>query len=259
LKKKVCWSTAFWLPRILAGLNLYCDEVGESLVACRRPARFGRFQAPNAAPAAFADPGHEHESNQVAALRPRLPLLELLVEVRMTHGNKSTVIDRYFAGLTEQTFEGQLGVVDPPLVDYLANMLIRFVKSDSVYRVRALNGRPVYEVAEMVVEAEHRIGDARREVHRHIGDFTLFWTGMYPEAIRELRSPQKKDYFVDYLNQGKRAYHIAATIQTEHEEQAPRDVLERLSRQFEMCMYGLGEIRREWERRDDGERKMLID
>ena len=35
----------------------------------------------------------------------------------------------------------------------------------------------------MMVEAEARIGDARREVHRHIGDFTLFWTGIYPEAL----------------------------------------------------------------------------
>ena len=199
-------------------------------------------------------------SNYGSHLIQALLLLGLLVEAAMKNEAVGNVLDRFFAGLAEQTFEAHLGVVDPPLVDYVTNLLIRFVKSDSVYRVRALNGRPVYEVAEMVMEAEHRIGDARREVHRHIGDFTLFWTGMYPEAVRELRHPQKKDYFVDYCQQGKRAYHIAATIDTEHDEQAPRDVLERLSRQFEMCMYGLGEIRREWERRDgeDPVKGMLI-
>lgn len=169
----------------------------------------------------------------------------------MMHGEVGVVLRKFFAGLTEQTFEVQLGVADPPLVDYLTELLIRFVRNEQVFRVRALNGRPVYEVADMVAEAEHRIGDARREVHRHIGDFTLFWTGLYPEAVRELRSSEKKDYFVDYCRQGKRAYHIAATIDTEHEETAPRDVLERLSRQFEMCAYGLREIRREWERKDD--------
>jgi hypothetical protein len=32
-------------------------------------------------------------------------------------------------------------------------------------------------------------------------------------------------------------------------------LLERLSHDFELCVYGLGEVRREWERRDpDGER-----
>jgi hypothetical protein len=82
---------------------------------------------------------------------------------------------------------------------------------------------------------------------------------MYPEAVREMRGPDKKDYFIDYCRQGKRAYHIAATIDTEHEEQAPRDVLERLSRQFELCVYGLGEIRREWEKADGEDRGLLID
>lgn len=179
----------------------------------------------------------------------------------MTQGDAGTVLRRFFAGLTEQTFEAQLGVCDPPLVDYLTELLIRFVRNESVFRVRSLSGRPVYEVTQMVSEAEQRIGDARREVHRHIGDFTLFWTGMYPEAVRQMRGPQKMDYFVDYCAQGKRAYHIASTIPSEHEEEAPRDVLERLSRQFEMCAYGLGEIRREWERRDgeqDTPRAILI-
>jgi hypothetical protein len=169
----------------------------------------------------------------------------------MKQGDAGVVLKRFFAGLTEQTFEVQLGVADPPLVDYLTDLLIRFIRNEQVYRVRALNGRPVCEVADMIAEAQQRIGDARREVHRHIGDFTLFWTGLYPEAVREMRGPQRKDYFIDYCQQGKRAYHIAATIDTEHEEQAPRDVLERLSRQFEMCAYGLREVRREWERRED--------
>jgi hypothetical protein len=178
----------------------------------------------------------------------------------MTQGNAGSVLRRFFAGLAEQTFEVQLGVADPPLIDYVTELLVRFSRSDQVYRVRALNGRPVHEVADLVAEAEQRIGDARREVHRHIGDFTLFWTGMYPEAIREMRGPAKKDYFVDYCAQGKRAYHIAATIETEREENARGDVLERLSRQFEMCVYGLGEIRREWERRDDeGVRPLLLE
>jgi hypothetical protein len=105
----------------------------------------------------------------------------------------------------------------------------------------------------MVAEADVRVGDARREVHRHIGDFTLFWTGVYPEALRRLRSPAKKDYFVDYCAQGKRAYWIASEIEAAGESDAPGELLERLSVQFEMCAYGLGQIRREWERRDPDE------
>jgi hypothetical protein len=35
-------------------------------------------------------------------------------------------------------------------------------------------------------------------------------------------------------------------------------VLQQLSDRFEMCAFGLGEVRREWERRDDGEVRILL-
>lgn len=160
-------------------------------------------------------------------------------------------IRRFFAGLSEHVFETELGVADPPLIDYVTDLLFRFVRTESMLRVRTLAGRPVTEVAEMLGEADHRIGMARREVHRHIGDFTLFWTGVYPEALREMQRADRKDQFVDYCHQGKRAYHIASTIPTDDQQSVPGSVLLDLSEHFEMCAYGLREIRREWERRDD--------
>ena len=99
-------------------------------------------------------------------------------------------------------------------------------------------------------QSEARVGDARREIHRHIGDFALFWAGLYPEALRR-RQAGTVDQFVDYCTQGKRAYHIASTLPVDAAHEDQQAVLERLSRQFELCVYGLGEIRREWEQRDD--------
>jgi hypothetical protein len=54
------------------------------------------------------------------------------------------------------------------------------------------------------------------------------------------------DALIDYPQQGKRAYWIASTIPVE-EEAAPNAVLKRLSEQFDLCVYGLGEVRRQWE------------
>ena len=160
-----------------------------------------------------------------------------------------SIVYRFFSGLAEQTFEARLGVADPPLVDYIAALLTRFVHCDAIYSVRNPAGRRLEEVAQMLLEAEARVGNPRREVHRHIGDFTLFWTGVYPEALRRLKTASRLDYFIDYCEQGKRAYHIAATIPTEVRPEE-NEVLERLSHDFELCAYGLGEVRREWERRD---------
>ena len=88
---------------------------------------------------------------------------------------------QFFTGLTEYVFQTRLGVADPPLLEYISALLARFVHTDSIYKIRNLGGRRLEEVAQMLIEAEARMGDARREVHRHIGDFTLFWTGVYPE------------------------------------------------------------------------------
>jgi hypothetical protein len=101
----------------------------------------------------------------------------------------------------------------------------------------------------MVHEAEDLPADGRtrREYHRHIGDFALFWTGVYPETVNRLRSALTKDYFVNYCEQGKRSYFIASTFEDDpYREEAP--VLRRLSEEFELCAYGLTEVRREWER-----------
>jgi hypothetical protein len=163
--------------------------------------------------------------------------------------NADHPLRKLFAGLTEQTFIGTLGVADPPLTDYLSQMLSRFIHIDAIFRLRNSSGERLEEVAEMMIEAEAMPpeGRTRREVHRHIGDFTLFWTGVYPERLNRLRSALCKDHFVDYCAQGKRSYYIASTFEEDpYREEAP--VLRRLSEEFELCAYGLNQVRREWEK-----------
>lgn len=152
-----------------------------------------------------------------------------------------------FAALTESTFEGELGVADPPLIDYLVELLMRFVRMDAIYRIRDLAGRRLEEVADMLLEAQQRQARPQREIHRHIGDFTLFWTGVYPEALGRLQAVDHKDHLLDYCQQGKRAYYLASMFREEpYRDEAP--VLERLSEEFELCTFGLNRVRKEWER-----------
>lgn len=166
---------------------------------------------------------------------------------------------RFFAGLTEYAFETQLGVADTQLIDYITELLARFVHADHVYAVRDPSGRPLGEVTDMMIEAEARVGSAKRQAHRHIGDYTLYWAGLYPEAVGRMRGRGRKDHFIDYCQQGKRSYLIAARIPAEQPDEAV--VLERLSHDFDLCVYGLNEVRREWERQegDDRPKPFLVD
>jgi hypothetical protein len=165
-------------------------------------------------------------------------------------------IRRFFTGLTEFAFQSRLGVADPPLVDYIAELLVRFVRADELYPVRSVRGQRLVAVTDMLAEAQHREGPARQQVHRHIGDFTLFWTGVYPEVVDRLRRGSK-DALIDYQQQGKRAYWIASTIPVEKVTPTP-EVLKRLSEQFDLCVYGLGEVRRQWENSGDSEAPLLL-
>ena len=74
--------------------------------------------------------------------------------------------------------------------------------------------RPAIRVS-LEAEALPHEARTRREYHRHIGDFTLFWTGVYPEVLKTLRSVMHKDHFIDYCEQGKRSYYIASTFEDE--------------------------------------------
>ncbi len=168
----------------------------------------------------------------------------------------SSRVEQYFAGLTENTFLTELGVVDPPMVDYITDLLVRFIRSDVVHRIRSVSGRPVLTLTEMAAEAAHRLGDAKRQVHRHIGDFTLFWAGVYPEALGRDDADDSHQFLV-FCSHGKRSYQIAAEIETEEQEPDP-EVLQRLSDRFDLCTYGLREIRRQWETNDGSGGGLLL-
>ena len=156
-------------------------------------------------------------------------------------------LGRMFAALGGDTFHADLGVADPRVIDYLADMLVRFIRVDAIYRSRDAEGRRLEELADMMIEAEQRQAKPKREIHRHIGDVALFWAGVYPEALRRLCSSTSKDHLIDYCEQGKRSYYIASTFDDEpFEHEAP--VLRRLSLDFELCSYGLNCIRHEWEK-----------
>jgi hypothetical protein len=151
---------------------------------------------------------------------------------------------RLFRGMTETTFMSELGIGDPRLVGYVANLLARFVPSQAIWRLRDAEGQRLTQVAAMVAEAEAASDAGRRlECLQHVGDYTLFWTGVYPEALSRLQAGGLPDSLVDYQRQGKRSYYLASTLD---DDQAP--VLRRLSDEFELCAFGLSRVRQEWEK-----------
>jgi hypothetical protein len=154
-------------------------------------------------------------------------------------------VERFFRGLTEYAFHARLGVVDPPLVDYVAVMLVRFIRNERL-AVLPGAGEESADVSHMLLAAERHADPAEaREEYRHIGDVTLFWSGLYPEAVARYRRPGRHPDLVGYKAAGKRAYWLAATLEPETAADE-RALLERLAQEYDLCVEGLAEVRRVW-------------
>jgi len=161
---------------------------------------------------------------------------------------------RLFASLTEENFAEHLGWPDAEVIGYLTDVLTDFVHVDQVYKIRNVQGRRVEEVAEMLAEGDllHRAEsvDREREVHRHIGDYTLFMTGIFPEFLRRLKTSKvmiSPDALLDYIQVGKRSYRIVSEFTYgPYEESAP--LFRKLAENFELCVYGLGYVRADLDR-----------
>lgn len=162
-----------------------------------------------------------------------------------------TLLQRFFFGLAEQTFEVKLGVVDPPLVDYLCGLLVRSVRWDQFPGIHQPQHTAIGDIGRLLQAAETGEDQQRRCFHRSVGDYAMFWVGLFPEFLRHPKSDADVDPLGEYCLYGKHAYLMASSIPAEDEQAPSCDVLHRLGLEFAMCAYGLREVRREWEERDE--------
>ncbi len=162
-----------------------------------------------------------------------------------------------FGALTEKSFTEHLGWPDLNVTSYVSNLLVEFTHTDQLYKIRDQDDKPVDTVVDLLFESEVLFGaqslDRERDVHRHIGDFTLFMAGLFPEYLRRLKSAgliYHKDFLVDYVKTGKRSYGIVAEIGRDDAEGGP-PLFRKLSENFELCVTGLGFVRSDLDRMQD--------
>ena len=129
-----------------------------------------------------------------------------------------------------------LALGNDPASSYLADLLTRFARTENLYP-RGLSMPRLETVVDMLLETDavwenptHFQPEHEVTVSRHIGDFTLFMTGIFRERVERTAS------IGYYVVQGKRAYHFVsehgrATSQAGAAAQAP--LYRRLADRFE--------------------------
>jgi hypothetical protein len=161
---------------------------------------------------------------------------------------ESHPLQELFTELIHNHFDRDIGMRDAEVQDYIVNMLGEFCESEQLFKVCDATGRPLTDVGEMLIETDPVYGpapsfDRERQVRKHIGDYTLFLSGMFPESINHYRlRRQRLENFVDFIKAGKESYYIVSKFdQFEYARLAP--LFAKLAREFESCVYGLNLVK----------------
>lgn len=157
-----------------------------------------------------------------------------------------------FEEVVRRNFEEYVHLADRDVMEYVADLLIRFSRTEELYRIRNARGQALEGVGEMLIASNPLLDassfDAERELRKHIGDFTLFFAGLFPEAINQWRLRRARlDALLDYIETGKESYYIVSEF-NQFEYQATAPLFKKMSEEFERCVFGLNLVKRDFER-----------
>jgi hypothetical protein len=163
---------------------------------------------------------------------------------------ESHPLQQLFDDLVGRHYAREIGIRDPQLVAYVSHLLAEFYDAEQLFKVRDAANRPLSDLGEMLLESDPVHGpapsfDRERQVRKHIGDYVLFFAGMYPESINHFRLRRHRlENFIDWVKAGKESYYIVSKFEHfEYARVAP--LFASLARNFEGCVYGLNRVKNE--------------
>lgn len=117
-------------------------------------------------------------------------------------------------------------------------ILCEFIHTDNLFKIRDGAGKPLEDIADLLTEGDVRLNaqsfSREFQVHKHIGDYTLFMLGMFPMSLAHRTGKEfllgrlvipGSSLYDHYLLQGSRSYRLAS-------EFMERELFRKLSENF---------------------------
>jgi hypothetical protein len=145
-------------------------------------------------------------------------------------------VRQMFHTLTERGLQ-QSNLSDGEIHQYLSNLLVEFIYVENLFKLRDETGRRLEYVMDMLEKAEDSVTHEKRDIYKHVGDFTLFILGLFPESLSHGRRCISQNYYADH---GRRSYMIVWELENYRSAVA---IFRKLSEQFESCVYSLNWVR----------------
>lgn len=145
------------------------------------------------------------------------------LEFKRTNINPQHPLRKLFRKAIDSGFRVNL-LKRPDVAYYLEDQILcGFIHIDNLYKIKDASGRSLDDIADMLSEGDVLLNapSFSREflVHKHIGDYTLFMLGIFPEALKRKRG---KEFILGrliipeaslseyYMFQGQRSYSVAS-------------------------------------------------
>jgi len=135
---------------------------------------------------------------------------------------------------------------DQRIINYMANLLSLFVHTDRLYRVQPGDAETREYIVDLIQEAQQANERRQFHIYSHIGNYSLFLTGLFPRWIeyrhRYGRRPVDVQYYVDF----GRAYFQRASEHPMAKELGLDEVFLRLALLFDSYKAALNRMTREY-------------
>ncbi len=124
-------------------------------------------------------------------------------------------LQQFFRHQLLQSFQA-CGLEETSTVEYVSDVLARFAHTRLFHALRDADGRPLEYIVDMLAawQQAQGLGGGRRDyarertIARHIGDYTLFMSGLFRERLK-MRG--ELDYYVAH---GRSAFWLSADYET---------------------------------------------
>ncbi len=135
---------------------------------------------------------------------------------------------------------------DTRVSNYIANMLTQFTESSRLYDIKEGEKRTHQYIVDMIADSMQLDSFKKFYIYCHIGNYTLFLTGMIPEYVKHRyeckRRPVDSQYYVGF---GKTYYGLASE-HTNAKRNRLTDTLSQLSEGFEAVAQVLSFMNKEY-------------
>ncbi|MBL8087097.1 MAG: hypothetical protein JNM85_03385 [Chthonomonas sp.] len=129
---------------------------------------------------------------------------------------------------------------------YLTRLLVTFVHTDAIFKIKNREGQTLVSIAEMMAEGDIRANadsfERERQVHQHIADVILFWQGVYPQFLNRVRLSNAADLVCDYPKQARQSYQLVASYE-EHKNSPDAATYYQLAEGFDDYAFCLRVVR----------------